>query len=201
MITKLKIDLKAGQLEAEGSEEFVGKLYADFIATLKPSATPTPVDYLASSSTTPVSDAEISSPATHTRQKSKQSSKGNSQPRSKSKSKRDPELIKNLDLFGGESNVSLKDFCSKYEHKTNFERNLIFSYYLKNILNLETITTDHIFTCYRHIGHKLPKALEQSLRDTASDKGWIDADNLEDITVSIAGINHIEHDLPKSNEQ
>lgn len=60
-------------------------------------------------------------------------------------------------------------------------------------------TRNLTLTCYRNVGHKIPKALEQSIRDTAKDKGWVDIDDLEDIKVSIAGFNHLTHDMEKSS--
>lgn len=60
---------------------------------------------------------------------------------------------------------------------------------------------DHIFTCYRNISSiKTPGALQQSLIDTARNKGWLDTASLGDIKVPIAGINHIEHDMKKASE-
>jgi hypothetical protein len=116
---------------------------------------------------------------------------------SKVKTKKAPEFLKNLDLSGGQSQPSLKEFFGQYEHKTNYERNLIFTYYLAERIGTQAITLDHLLTCYRTIGVKIPKALEQSARDTASDKGWLDIEDLEDIKITIAGINHFEHELPK----
>ena len=83
-------------------------------------------------------------------------------------------------------------------HKSNFERNLIFTYYLKQVIGVDKVNLDHIFTCYRNVGQKIPKALEQSMRDTAKDRGWVDIDDLESIDVPVGGINHIEHDMAKA---
>ncbi len=201
MTTKLKIDLKAGQLEVEGSEDFVERLYADFISALRISP-PAPSTTDSVSSTVPMDESHPiqSSPAPNKPTRKQQQAKSNGQPKTKSKSRKDPEFLKDLDLSGGGSQPSLKSFFSRYEHKTNYERNLIFTYYLKQVMNLETVTPDHIFTCYRHCGQKIPKALEQGLRDTANDRGWLDVDNMDDIRTPIAGINHIEHDMPKTEE-
>lgn len=110
-------------------------------------------------------------------------------------------MVKDLDLSGGADEPSLKEFFARYDHKTNFERNLIFTYYLKQVINIDKVTLDHIFTCYRKVEQKIPKALEQSMRDTAKDRGWVDIDDLENIGVPVAGINHLEHDMAKSAQQ
>ena len=186
MNTKLKMDLLAGVLEVEGSEDFVKQIYDDFKASLAESKL---------AALTPDNEDKTKKVEQKTAQKKSQPA---SSTVSKGKTKKAPGLLKNLDLSGGSDKPSLKEFYGRYDHKSNFERNLIFTYYLKEELEIEKVTLDHIFTCYRHVGQKIPKALEQGMRDTAKAKAWVDIDNVEDIKVPIAGMNHIEHDLPKS---
>ncbi len=176
--SKLRVDIPGGTLEVEGSEEFVKQIYEDFkerLGTLRPKG------------------QEPRKPAAARTPRKQNSSPSGTKPKPKSP----PALLKHLDLSGGGSLDSLKDFFSRYEHKTNYERNLIFVYYLKQTLGLENLGLDHVFTCYRHTGLKVPKALEQSLRDTAKDKGWVDVDDMDNIGLPIAGINHLEHELLK----
>lgn len=185
MTTKLKIDLSAGLLEVEGTEEFVKGIYDDFKERLN--------------SSPPAASSHASKPAAASastkkaKPKKSVTSAGNS-----AKAKKVPGFAKDLDLSGGTDGPSLKEFYGRYDHKTNYERNLIFTYYLKQVISIDKVNLDHIFTCYRNVEHKIPKALEQSMRDTAKDKGWVDIDNLEDIDVPIAGINHLEHDMAKA---
>jgi len=189
MNTKLKIDLSLGILEVEGSESFVKHIYDDFkdnITTQKPAV-----------STPPAAAQTPHNPAPPKKPKAKKPAATNTST-AKLKTKKIPALLKDLDLSGSGDKPSLKDFYSDYDHKTNFERNLIFTYYLKEVLNTEKVTLDHIFTCYRNVGQKIPKALEQGMRDTAKDRAWVDIDDLDDIKVPVAGMNHIEHDLAKS---
>lgn len=186
--TKLKIDISSGLLEVEGSEGFVKLIYEDFKNRLVEKSASSKVVH-----STP--EPEKSQPKTTNTSKSP----SNGASASKPKSKKAPEFLKNLDLSGSGDRPSLKIFFSGYQHKTNYERNLIFVHYLKEILEVEKVTLDHVFTCYRNVGHKIPKALEQSLRDTAKEKGWVDIDDLEDIKVPIAGFNHLTHDMEKSS--
>ncbi|MDX1537759.1 hypothetical protein [Arsukibacterium sp.] len=188
MSTKLKIDISLGLLEVEGSEDFVKIIYEDFKNRLVEKSASPKVEHA-----TP--EPEKSQPKTT--KTSKPTSNGTSA--SKQKSKKAPEFLKNLDLSGSGDSPSLKNFFSGYQHKTNYERNLIFVHYLKEILEVEKVTLDHIFTCYKNVGHKIPKALEQSLRDTSKEKGWVDIDDLEDIKVPVAGFNHLTHDMEKSS--
>jgi len=188
MTSKLKIDLSTGLLEVEGSEDLIKYIYGDFKENIG-----TPVPEKAESTPLVQAKPEVKTKPNKVTTKVSPAKNG-----SKSKSKKDPEFLKNLDLSGGTENDSLKDFYAKYDHKSNYERNLIFVYYLQHVLQEEKITLDHLFTCYRNVGQKIPKALEQSMRDTSKDKGWVDIDELENIKVPVAGMNHIEHDLAKT---
>ncbi len=110
-----------------------------------------------------------------------------------------PKFSKDLDLSGGKKGQSLRDFFSQFVTSSNFERNLVFVYYLKQVAGIEPITIDHIFTCYRNIkGLKLPGNLEQSLLDTRLHKGWFDTSSLDDIKLTVPGINYLEHDMKKA---
>lgn len=187
MTSKLKIDLSTGLLEVEGSEDLIKFIYGDFKDNL---GTPPPIQNEKAPEIQASTDT-IPTPKKVTKKVTP--SKNGSKP----KSKKAPEFLKNLDLSGGSENDSLKDFYAKYDHKSNYERNLIFAYYLQHVLQEEKITLDHMFTSYRNVGQKIPRALEQSMRDTSKDKGWVDIDDLEDIKIPVAGMNHIEHDLAK----
>lgn len=108
-----------------------------------------------------------------------------------------PQLLKGLDLSGNNAGKSLKEFVSDKKPNTNIERTTVFVYYLQNILQSTEITIDHIFSCYKNIGVRLPQNMQQNLNDTASSKyGFIEVNNGK-YTVSILGTNLVEHDLPK----
>ncbi len=190
--TKIHINLKQGILEAEGSEDFVEKIYRDFKdnISLNMEAAETEHEIVIPRSKTKVKEA-TKKPATN--KPKAQKAKGGSTS--------DPSIVKDLDLTGGSKSESLRDFCAKYVIKTNLERNLVFTYYLANVLNLEGFGMSHVFTCYRNIpGTKIPGNLKQSLYDTSS-KGWIAVKSIDDdITVPVMGINHIEHDLAKAGD-
>ena len=108
-------------------------------------------------------------------------------------------MLSDLDLSGGGKVERLKDYFAKYSTNSNLVRNLIFVYYLQNELKISGITIDHVFTCYRDVGVKVPGALQQSLWDTRK-KGWLDTKNSEDIKVTVHGLNYLEHDLPTKSD-
>lgn len=125
--------------------------------------------------------------------------------KSKKKSKRSkkgariPKISSELDLSGGKKGQSLRDFFSQFVTSSNFERNLVFVYYLKQVAGIKPVTIDHVFTCYRNIKVlKVPVSLEQSLIDTRMHKGWFDTSSLDDIKLTVPGINYLEHDMKKA---
>lgn len=183
--TKIKIDLSQGLIEAEGSEDFVKLIYSDFKDKLQEmdKGKQKKVDG-----------------------KKKEEEKGIKRP-SKSKkvkpsiSGQPLQLVKDLDLSGINGKLSLRKFCGQYSLKSSQEKNLTFCYYLQEVINHTPITVNKVFTCYRNLGIKTPKALHQSLWDTSHRKGWLDTTSLEDIKVPIAGVNYIEHDMKKADSK
>lgn len=91
---------------------------------------------------------------------------------------------------------SLIDFSSEYDAKSNFEHNLIFVYYLEKILNEKNISVNHLYTCYKELGIKVPN-IYQSITDTKKHKGWIETKDTNDLKVPIAGENHLEHKMKR----
>jgi len=185
--TKLRIDLSQGIVEVEGDTQFVRSVYAD----LK--------EHLLSfelSKRKPMAGG--SSGSKQARAKSPKS--GEEKPGRKKRpggGRASGFLVKDLDLSGAGKAERLKDFYESYKAQSNFERNLIFVYYLQHKLNLPEISIAHVFTCYREVGAKVPAALQQSLWDTTNRRGWIDTSAATDIKVTVAGMNYIEHDMQK----
>ena len=119
-------------------------------------------------------------------------------PRSRKKNNaKQPQLVKDLDLSGNGAEKSFKDFIDEKRPKSNIEKTTVYIYYLQNILKIDGITMDHVFTCYKNSGGKLPINLQANLTDTSSSKyGYIETVGGK-YKMSIAGINFVEHDLPK----
>jgi len=108
-----------------------------------------------------------------------------------------PQLVKNLDLKNKKNEKSLIEFMNEKKPKDNIGRTTVFIYYLQNILQISDITIDHVFTCYREAGVKIPNNLQQNLFDIASKRyGYIETKDSK-FTLSTIGINYVEHELPK----
>lgn len=111
---------------------------------------------------------------------------------------KEPTYLSDFD-FRPSGKDSLKDFYGKYKSKSNLENNLIFIYYLQEIVREIPVTMSHVYSCYRHLGIKIP-SFPQTLVDTKGVKGWIEYPNYNEIKVTRAGINYMEHEMAKNEE-
>jgi hypothetical protein len=106
-------------------------------------------------------------------------------------------LLANLNL-NPSGKKSLKNFYESYQVPDALpEKNLIMVYYLERVSSEKNIGINHVYTCYKHLGMKVPGNLYQSLLNTRARKGWIDTANISDLKITVAGENYVEHDLPK----
>ena len=185
--SKLRIDLSQGIVEVEGSDTFVMTVYTDFKDRLN----------FAEKKQAPPSPPAASPAASDETKGSKSAASSNGATKTRKKQRESQSIVKDLDLSKGKSG-RLKDFYEGYAVKSNLERNLVFVYYMQHELELTGITDDHVYTCYRNVGVKLPGALRQSLLDTSSRNGWIDTSDMKNIRTATPGVNHLEHDLPKA---
>lgn len=128
----------------------------------------------------------------------KKPSKNTNTKKGKAPASKGPQYMADFD-FRPANKDSLKDFYSKYEAKSNLERNLVFTYYLQEILNVQGISINHIFSCYRHLGLKIP-SFPQTLIDTKKRKGWIETADTDNLKVTREGINYFEHEFAKKND-
>lgn len=223
MTTKLKIDLSQGVLEVEGSETFVKAIYNDFKAhfveqetspvepelparsgrgknskstaknTRQPAAPPPEPARVVEPAAPPVAEL-VPQPAPEPA----------AQPpiTVPAPDKLAPPLpsytyIENLNLGATGDHPALVEFMDAKLPLTNEERNLVFLYYLQYTLKIKSITLNHIYTCYREAKIRAPLNIENSLRMTASQRGWIKANQNGSMTVTPEGKNYVEKELPK----
>lgn len=126
-----------------------------------------------------------------------------STPKTKKKKKASQEsykIDKNLNLRGGKDNQSFKDFYSEKSPKTAMQFNAVSIYYLANILELEEVTFDQLYTCYKEVNFKQPKYFRQSITDTKNQKGWVDIDENDNLSIPHRGVAYVEDDLPSSKK-
>lgn len=184
MDAKLKISITDGILEVEGSESFVLKVYNDFKEKLE--TTPSPI-ISKSNPEKPVAAIEKTNSSTKTKTSK---SKGAVKPKSTGN------LLTSLNLRPS-GKKSLKDFIAEYKKPSSEEKILLYVYYLTNELKESNIGLDHIYTCIKENGDKVPSYLKQTVTNVKNRKGWLDTSNYDDLKYTVQGMNHVEHDLEK----
>lgn len=93
--------------------------------------------------------------------------------------------------FEPEGKESLNAFYVRYQLKSDQERNLLFVYYLNQILEITEVTFDHIYTCYDILDLKVSENLPQTVRNTGSRTGWIEVKD-STVSITIRGSNQIK---------
>lgn len=141
------------------------------------------------------------SATTEPKDNASRNSADDSQPKTKSKAKKKntkaPQLLKDLNLRGSNGEKGLGEFVAEKKPVTNFERSTVFIYFLENKLHLTDITIDHVFSCYKDLGARVPGNLQQNLADISSSKiGYINTKDGK-YSLTVKGSNFVEHDLPK----
>lgn len=97
--------------------------------------------------------------------------------------------------------TSFIDFVAEKQPRDNFvEHNVVAVYWLGQIADVQSVTADMVFTCYRGVAWKLPGDLRNSLAKTAHDKGWLDTTDSNDIKITPQGLNFIERELPPTKK-
>lgn len=108
-------------------------------------------------------------------------------------------LVKDLNLKE-KGKKSLDAFADEKKPGSNLEKCAVAVNYLHNELGLTGVNTCHVFTCFKHLGWRVPADLQNTLQRTASVRGWLDTSNMDDIKVTTMGENLIDHDLPRASK-
>lgn len=109
-------------------------------------------------------------------------------------------LVPNLNLSGTDDIPSLKNFYKDKSPVSAQECNAVFIYYLKKMLKVDKVGIEHVYTCYKAVGAKVPGRLYQSLVDTQNRKATIITSDIKDLGGSTIGENFVEQELPKSHK-
>jgi hypothetical protein len=222
MAAKLKIDLSQGILEVEGSETFVKAIYTDFKAQF--GAEEVEPEQLKSTnnrrrrSRVAKTTAELSpppepEPPTPALAEAKPDLEpvpkeaevaiiGPTEPKSKAPvPKPDYTFLEELDLRPANGRPSLIEFMDAKFPITNEERNLVFLHYLQYTLNVKEITIDHIYTCYRAAKIRAPLNIGNSVQVTANQQHWIKINKNGYLSLTPAGKQYVEQNLPKRSKR
>jgi hypothetical protein len=107
-------------------------------------------------------------------------------------------IVKDLNLRP-EGKTSFREFYSQKKPNTQEQAVTVAVYYLKRVLELEKVTAEQVFTCFKDVERKTPKHMPQTIRDTAKRRGWVDTSERGNIKITNHGENVVEHDLPHAN--
>jgi hypothetical protein len=118
-------------------------------------------------------------------------------PKKPSKAKSGPGFVKDLNLHPT-GKTALAEYAPAAQATSMDERSLVAVYYLKEVVGVEAVTVDHVFTCFKSMQWKLPSNLANSLQVVASRKGWLDTRAMQDIKVTSQGDNYVNHSLGKT---
>lgn len=129
------------------------------------------------------------------KKKSKRVTKGKSRKRKATAS-----IDKDLNLQRKGKQAFAK-FVEEKKPTSNLERCLLSVYYLLRIVDLDTCTASHVYTCFKDRKWRVPPVLPAALHETASRHGWLDTSNIGNICLTTLGENYVEHDLPKKDRK
>ncbi|HVD97008.1 MAG TPA: hypothetical protein VNB90_02315 [Cytophagaceae bacterium] len=99
--------------------------------------------------------------------------------------------------FKPKGKESLEEFITKNRFESNPEKILGIIYYCKEILKIDQVNMDHIFTGLKEIKTPIPTSFYQVVVNIKNRNHWIVFDKTDDISLSIQGSNYLEYDLPK----
>ena len=104
-----------------------------------------------------------------------------------------PKFLEDLDL-APKGKDSLESFMAKHNYRESaMQLNLLFAYYLKMVLKIEGVNQNHLFTCYKKLGLKVPNNLYHSISDTITKNRWLM--NASNLVVTVAGQNVVEQTM------
>lgn len=188
MGNKLYVDISKGIVEVEGDANLVREVYSDFRERLLDTEFHV-VDGRATGGKSRTKDEPKP-----TKRRSRTSNKEASGRTGLIGADPDsPKLDKEIDTSG------LAAYFGEFEPRNHSENILIFLRFLTETLGIEKPNTDQVFTCYRKVGERLPKAFRQAFHNASSRHGYIEFGSANDLAVTTAGMNHFDHDLKRAS--
>lgn len=182
-MTKLLINIQSGTIEVDGNDEFVREVYNDFKEYWKNIYTETNLRK--------PSQDNLDSAASNDKEPKKKVNKVRKQ--TSSSTRGEAQILKDLDMNGGNGQQSLEAFFQDHSTKSDTEKNVVFTHYLSEIKGINPVTQDHLLTCYHTLEHNLPKSMVSSIKNSnaTSRGGYLMSSNPSDVQLSVSGRNLI----------
>ena len=118
----------------------------------------------------------------------------------KTKRKISYSILKDVNLKPKDKQT-FEDFVAEKNPQAMIDKCMVSIYYLIRILQASQITTNHVYTCFRISKWRVPSNLENRLQWVASQRGWLDTNDMTNIKLTTHGENYVEHDLPYRKEK
>lgn len=137
--------------------------------------------------------------STPLKQKKPQKSKSTSTDKSKSQKKSTSQkfqVLKDLNLRPSDK-THLTDYVQEFELKSNGDKIIVIVNYLKEVLKVEKVTIDHLYTAFFVLKYKIPTSFYQVVINTQSRSQWLDFEKVDDINLSTQGLNRVRLDISK----
>jgi hypothetical protein len=193
MQTKLHINLTQGIIDVEGDVELVRAVYEDFKDQL--SGRYLPVPQSANKITVPAASDVPTTSAKLRRRPSSRKKANSTEGLDVGISADSPKLDKTIDTS------RLEEFYGQFVPSSIPEKILIFLKYLTDEVGISIPNTDQVYTCFKQVKEKVPKAFAQAFRDAASKRGFIDFNSATDIKITILGDNHFNFQLKRKGAE
>lgn len=91
--------------------------------------------------------------------------------------------------------VSAVLFATEKSPSNAMHKCVIAVHYLRDVIEMEKVTTQAVFTFFKHLSWPVPADLKNTLQQ-AGTAGWLDTADGQDIKLTSLGENLVEHDLP-----
>jgi uncharacterized protein YdeI (YjbR/CyaY-like superfamily) len=144
-------------------------------------------------STTPAAAPPVSQPQTNAPQKATNPALP-AQPKALKKGKTVISMDKSLNL-SPKGKDSAVQFANAKSPSNVMQKCVVAIYYLRDVIEMEKVTAQAVFTFFKTVQWPVPADLKNTLQQ-AGTAGWLDTANSEDIKLTSAGENLIEHTLP-----
>ena len=118
---------------------------------------------------------------------------------SKNSSTQKFQVLSDLNLRPSDK-THLTDYIKGYDIKSNGDRIIVIIHYLKEVLKVDKVTIDHIYTAFFVLKCKIPTTFYQVVVNTKSRSKLLEFDNMEDIKLSTQGLNRVRLDIIKASK-
>jgi hypothetical protein len=105
-------------------------------------------------------------------------------------------IIKELNLRPTDK-IDLIKYMEGFEIKSNADRIIVIVNYLKEILSVDQVTIDHLYTAFFELKCKIPTSFYQVVINTKSRDHLLDFEKVDNINLSVQGMNRVRLDITR----